>query len=700
MMEKIMGLVENLEPIALIGAGGIGKTSIALTVLHHDRVKERFGENRRFIRCDQFPASRAHFLARLSKVIGANVENPEDLTPLRPSLSSKEIFMVLDNAESILDPRGVNSQEIYEVVEELSQLGNVFLCITSRISALPPDCETLEIPTLPMEAARNAFYRIYKHRTRSDSVDDILKQLDFHPLSVTLLATVAHQNKWDYNRLVREWEQRQTDILHTEHNRSLAATIELSLASPMFKELGPSARGLLEVVAFFPQGVDEDNLSWLFPTISNAHAIFDKFSILSLTYRSDKFITMLAPLRDCLRPKDPKLSPLLCAAKDNYFTRMSVELDPERPGFRDARWITSEDVNVEHLLDVFTSMDANSDDIWDACCHFMLHLRWHKPRQTMLQPKFERLPDDHPSKSLCLYELSHLYRLVGNYAGEKRLLAQVLMLERKRQDDDWVSLVLVCLSDANRVLGFHEEGIQQAKEALGIYERVDDRARQAECWNRLAWLLYDDGQFDAAEEAGSLSIKLLPEEGEELRTCESHHILGRIYGSKGEREKAIHHLEAALAIASTFDWHDLLIWVHISLAELFSDEGSFGDAHAHLERAKLHAVDDAYRLARAMELQATVFHRQGRLGEAKSEAVDALEIFEKLGVAGDQERCRILLQDIETKVECRSTSGESISSGELLEAMLCPTRANSPFLARGTPPNILENTSQDTDREP
>ena len=259
LIEEVIKLARDLKSTALIGAGGIGKTSIALSVLHHPHIAARFGHERRFIRCDEFPASRVHFLSQLSKVIGAAVENPESLKPLRPFLSSKEMLIVVDNAESILDPQGTNTREIYAIINQLCEIETICVLITSRIRTVPPRCARPKIPTLSMEAACDIFYDIYgDHNGRPDTIDDLLRRLDFHALSITLLATAASHNDWSYSRLAEEWETHRAQALRTDLDESLASSIELSLNSPTFRNLDPLARDLLGVVAFFPHGVDEE----------------------------------------------------------------------------------------------------------------------------------------------------------------------------------------------------------------------------------------------------------------------------------------------------------------------------------------------------------------------------------------------------------------------------------------------------------
>ena len=199
----------------------------------------------------------------------------------------------------------------------------------------------------------------------------------------------------------------------------------------MFRDLGPEARGFPGVVAFFPQGANEENIDRLFPTILDGLHMLDTFCILSLTYRSNGFVTMLAPLRDYLRPKDPTSSPLLGTTMECYFSRLSVHICPGNPGFEESQWIMSEDVNVEHLVDVFTSIDANSENVWNACARLMEHLYQHKPRLVVLGPKIEALPDDHPSKAPCLDKFSQLFGSVGNWTEQKRLLAHSLKLWRE-----------------------------------------------------------------------------------------------------------------------------------------------------------------------------------------------------------------------------------------------------------------------------
>lgn len=59
---------------------------------------------------------------------------------------------------------------------------------------------------------------------------------------------------------------------------------------------------------------------------------------------------------------------------DYYLGRLSARVIPDEPGFGEAQWVVSEDLNTEHPLDDFISIDPDEGYLWDACYHFMEHI--------------------------------------------------------------------------------------------------------------------------------------------------------------------------------------------------------------------------------------------------------------------------------------------------------------------------------------
>ena len=231
------------------------------------------------------------------------------------------------------------------------------------------------------------------------------------------------------------------------------------------------------------------------------------------------------------------------------------------------------------------------------------------------------------------------------------------------------------ISRTNWLLRLHKEGIQRAEEALGIYEGLDHTTGQTHSLQVLAWSLYNDKQLDAAEEAGSKAVHLLSDKGNRFLVCGCYRVLGNIYRSRGKTEEAIDYFKTALEIAIAFNWQHHLFWTCFSLAELFFSNNRFDCAHAYVERVKSHATNSPHRLGHAKRLQARFWYER-RMLKANSEALGAIEVYEKIGAAKDVERCRSLLRKIER------ASRKLDFNGELLEVALLPTPANFPFSAQ------------------
>ena len=189
----------------------------------------------------------------------------------------------------------------------------------------------------------------------------------------------------------------------------------------------------------------------------------------------------------------------------------------------------------------------------------------------------------------------------------KRLLTHALKFSREQGDDHQRARTSEQLSDVHFWMRLFKGGIQRAKEASEVYERLGDTVGQVGCLIILALLLRDDEQLDDAEEVTSRASD--PSRGRanifgfvNVITLLEKYIVPR----PRQRRPSPPPLKVALGTATPFNWLDLPFWIRHCVARLFSDEASLDDAHAHVEQPKLHATNgnNTYVLTRAMQLQA------------------------------------------------------------------------------------------------
>ncbi|KAG6808666.1 hypothetical protein H0H93_016642, partial [Arthromyces matolae] len=248
----------------------MGKTSIARAVLNEDALARKFEDNRFFVRFDDMDASQVTlgtFLDRIAKALGlatsANIFNS-----ITKTLSASQTLLVLDNAETFLDA-AADAGRIADVIDGFGARSNIAMLLTTRTTVLPPNLEWVRfrVPALEEDAACMAFKLYYAPSIENSTLIRLLSAVDFHPLSINLLAQAAVQNDWTPQDLVAAWDRQRTVLLDGGDGKiqSIAVTIETSLNSPSLVKLGETAHHLLQIIAFLPQGIRKQRLTAIFP---------------------------------------------------------------------------------------------------------------------------------------------------------------------------------------------------------------------------------------------------------------------------------------------------------------------------------------------------------------------------------------------------------------------------------------------------
>ena len=120
----------KVPKIAILGAGGMGKTSLSRAVLHHPEMTSRYEQHRLFVPCDTVSTS-----IQLADLIGAHIglKPRKDLTRavLHHFSSGPPTLLILDNLESIWEP-AESRPDVERFLSHLTDVEHLALIVSTE----------------------------------------------------------------------------------------------------------------------------------------------------------------------------------------------------------------------------------------------------------------------------------------------------------------------------------------------------------------------------------------------------------------------------------------------------------------------------------------------------------------------------------------------------------------------------------------
>ncbi|KAG1733750.1 P-loop containing nucleoside triphosphate hydrolase protein [Suillus lakei] len=388
LIARITEQLLNRRHVTLCGPGGIGKTSLAKAIIHDSVIAEKFQGRRYFVSFDELDASRISpgtVRERICRAAGLDGRLSERWEEVTEFLTGAGTLLVIDHADALTAAR--NADSVSRITNDLAS-SSVVLLLTTRSKHTAPYCITqvVSVSTLERKHARKTFEHVCPQHIPTEIIDELLDGVNDHPLSINILARRAAQHEWSGAELLSAWRTHQAALLENGEGKyhSLRATVELSLNAPSVIGLGDDARKLLEIIAFFPQGLDTMRVKALCPS---ATADADALCMHSITHREGNRFTMLAPVRLYLGHKVPNPDAgFLNTIRNMYYRELSGPIE------RRQALVEAEDVNVERLIAFDFSRAINLDDSCCTCVSFLDNLAICKPRETILTTMLKELP--------------------------------------------------------------------------------------------------------------------------------------------------------------------------------------------------------------------------------------------------------------------------------------------------------------------
>ncbi|KAJ7194790.1 P-loop containing nucleoside triphosphate hydrolase protein, partial [Mycena rebaudengoi] len=311
-------LVQDSAHIAILGAGGMGKTSLATAALHNPQVEAKYS-HRYFVPCHSSPTCN-ELAMTIADHIGLEKGSNMAKKISHYFAHAPPFLLVLDNLETPWESLSSRAEveEFLSLMTDVPQLG---LMITLRGAERPNKVKWTRpflAPLKPLSyvAARQTFIEVADDGHDEASIKELLELTGNLPLAVSLIASVADSE--GCAQALSRWKLESTRMLSDGYDQrsSLDISIMLSYTS---SRMTPGAQELLSILSMLPDGLTDPDLVQAKLPIINILACKTTLIRTSLAFvDQDQHLKMLVPIREHILHMHPPESVLKLKLREHF----------------------------------------------------------------------------------------------------------------------------------------------------------------------------------------------------------------------------------------------------------------------------------------------------------------------------------------------------------------------------------------------
>lgn len=680
-------LPDGSANIAILGTGGVGKSSLALAILHNRTIISSFERHRYFVRCDT-ARSAEDLLAAIAKELGLSGPKVMEQVPKVLADISPRALLILDNCEckasSVVTKSKLSTvetpwepedgrSEVEETLQRLSVIETLSLIITIRGQQCPRGTlwtKPLGLTPFDLPSARLTFATIVPALEADPDLDELLKCVDCLPLAVTLLAAVA-EGEPSVGNLLARWRVEKTKFVKdgsgNTQQGSLEASIEVSIQSARMKS-EPSALQLLSLLALLPNGISvadtQTTALGLRPSALGAVSMLRK---VALVYDdpTNARIRVLSPIQIYVSSQYPP-TPALLESLQAHYARISQlgKKVGKRDGMDALPKLTSEAENIQAVVEhALTSESEGNKLSWTTVkwaleaatnlTDFLWYSGLGSTRSLDIAANVARNLQEPSGEADCLSSIGFVASGRAEYAlAEDSYLAA---LERYRAQQNMAGEA-ECLRGlgfvAHHVADF-EKAVPYFLDGIILFEKLGSKWGEGECLKGLAMISSATSNYDDASEKYARALQLFKDVGNATGEADCMRGEGYVALNMGGADNLEAAAQSFAKARELFDKVGKLTGAGDCLQGMGRVElsrGNFEDSKLRFEEAYevFNTVGHPWKKALCLKSLGDIAVKLSQEGEAKLIYEDALQLFTEVRNTKGEAECLSALAKLAT----------------------------------------------------